>query len=340
MDDWTPAETTSAPFPPLPEPKSPPPRVTPMLRMPAPPPPAGFSVALPGGAVSGRPGWKPLDIPPDISPLGLHVGTGGYHFQDWAGRFYPGASAREWFPFYQLYFSFLELNHTFHQEPLVQHFVELERCSKQGMMFSVKVHRDISHKGTWDPREGRSLMRKHAAAVGPLAETGRFYSFLIQLDERVERGCKVLDYLLETASAAVSEGLDVHVEFRNRTWHQEAVLQSLKDAGVGICNTDIPGLPHAFPLKTYATTRKAYVRYCGLNLAGWQASGDGTQRLQARNDRYDYRYSLAELEERVRGQILLLEKTGEVAAVFKNHVGANAALNAVQNIHLLLKHRL
>jgi uncharacterized protein YecE (DUF72 family) len=74
-------------------------------------------------------------------------------------------------------------------------------------------------------------MRRHAAAVSPLAESGRFYSFLIQLDEGVERGRKALDYLLAAGSAAVEEGLDVHVEFRNRTWHQEPVLQALKDAG-------------------------------------------------------------------------------------------------------------
>ncbi|MDQ3002985.1 MAG: DUF72 domain-containing protein [Fibrobacterota bacterium] len=61
------------------------------------------------------------------------------------------------------------------------------------------------------------------------------------------------------------------------------------------------------------------------------------ERLRARNARYEYRYSLAELEEWVRGQILLQKKTGSVAAVFKNHVSAHAALNAVQNIHLLLR---
>ncbi|MDB5107020.1 MAG: hypothetical protein JWP91_4709 [Fibrobacteres bacterium] len=330
MQDWTPAErhpSSSAPDPkPAPRPASgqpPAPKVPHELRVPRllpPPPPAGFpgnllpaSGPVPGPSAAGA--WRPLDIPPDISRLGLHVGTSGYQFDDWAGRFYPPGPGRERYPFYQLYFSFLEISHTFNQEPMIQQFAELERRSKPGMMFSVKVHRDISHKGTWDARASRSLMRKHAEAVAPLVEAGRFYSFLIQLDEALERDRKALDYLLETASAAISEGLDVHVEFRNRTWHQEAVLQSLKDAGVGICNTDRPDLPDAFPLKTYATTDKAYVRYGGR----------------------DHRYSLAELEERVRGQILLLKKTGSVASVFSNHGGANAALNAVQDIHLLLR---
>lgn len=315
----------------------------------------------PGLGAADPTNWKPWDLPPDIAGQGMLVGACGYDFPDWAGRFYPPgrlshgpapgnaqstmkASAREWFPFYQLYFSFLEIGHTFQQAPLLQYFVELERRSKAAMRFAVKVHRDISHKGIWNAEAGKSLMRKHAAAVSPLAETGRFHSFLIQMDDGLERDRRILDYLLATASAAIGEGLDVHIEFRNRTWHQESVLQSLKDAGVGICNTEIPALPHAFPLKAYATSGKGYVRYSGLNLAAWQAAeaGNGgsrgsspSERQRAGNARYGYLYSQAELQERVRGQLLLLEKTGSVAVAFQNHVGARAALNAWQSIHLL-----
>lgn len=285
--------------------------------------------------------WKPQDIPPDLSALGLRVGTGGYSFDDWDGRFYPPAS-RARLPFYQLYFSFLELNHTFYQEPLLQQFAELERCSKPDMLYAVKVHRDVSHKGTWDAEEGRSLMRRHAAAVSPLAESGRFYSFLIQLDEGVERARKALDYLLAAGSAAVAEGLDVHIEFRNRTWHQEAVLQALKDAGIGICNTDLPQLPHMFPLRSYATTAKAYVRYCGRNLGAWRPDGHGAggspaERSRARNARYDYLYPARELEELAQGLLVMRKKADTVAAVFKNHVGAQAACNALELGRLLAK---
>ena len=283
--------------------------------------------------------WKPQDIPPDLSALGLRVGTGGYSFDDWDGRFYPPA-ARERLPFYQLYFSFLELNHTFYQEPLVSQFAELERRSKPGMLYSVKAHRDVSHKGTWNAEEGRALMRRHAAAVSPLAESGRFYSFLIQLDEGVERARKVLDYLLAAGSAAVSAGLDVHIEFRNRTWHQEPVLQALKDAGIGICNTDLPPLPHVFPSRAYVTSGKAYARYCGRNLGAWRPDGPGTpgspsDRLRARNARYAYRYPERELEELARGVLAMRGKAGTVAAVFKNHVEAHAAVNALELARLL-----
>lgn len=284
--------------------------------------------------------WRPLEVPPDLSGQGLLVGTSGFHYPDWAGAFYPPRSPREGFPFYQMYFSFLEINHTFLAEPDPAYFAELERRSRARLRYSVLVHRDISHKGTWDAGEGRSLMKKHAAAVTPLAEAGRFYSFLIQLDHGVERHRRVLDYLLAVGSAALEEGLDVHVEFRHRTWHQEPVLRALQDAGIGLCNPDLPALlPGAFPLRAYATTAKGYIRYSGQNAAAWdpesvaRRSGayDGRD---GRDGRYDYLYSLEEVEERIGGQLSLLGKTGMVAAVYRNHVRAQSALNAVQNLFL------
>lgn len=295
---------------------------------------------------AGRPPWKPPDIPPDVSPLGIHVGTAGYSFADWAGHFYPPrappgeerAAGRDLLPCYQLYFSFLELGHTFYREPQAQECAELERRSKPGMRFSMKVHRDISHGG-WDAALGKARMLRHAAAVTPLAESGRFYSFLIQLDERAERSRKALDYLLATASAALGEGLDVHVEFRHRTWHQEAVLRALQDAGVGLCNPDLP-YPQAFPLKAYATSKKGYLRYYGRNAAAWAADEGGpAERLQTRQARNDYLYSEAELRARIQGQLRLWDKTGAVAVVFKNHVRGQAARNAARNARLMASAR-
>ena len=44
------------------------------------------------------------------------------------------------------------------------------------------------------------------------------------------------------------------------------------------------------------------------------------RRTGAFDGRYDYLYSLEEVEERITGQFALLRKTGEVAVVFRNHV--------------------
>ena len=298
--------------------------------------------------------WAPpRDPPPDITGAGFHVGTSGYYFDDWLGRFNPprvtGRARERLSPaeradqdrlrFYQKYFSFVEINNTFYREPLRSYFMDIEGRSKERMVYAVKVHKDISHTRQPEGEKGKELMARHVAAVGPLVETGRFFSFLIQLDDRVYRTPEFLDYLLATASVAVKQRLDVHIEFRHRSWHQRYTLQRLKDHGVGICNTDIPPLPHAFPLKAYATTDKGYVRYSGRNLRNWYpprgAKRTARERLASRNARYDYFYSEEDVRRHTADQRALASKTSSVAIAYNNHYQTQAVQNALENIRML-----
>ena len=221
---------------------------------------------------------------------------------------------------------------------MITNFVDIEQRSKPATKYVVKVYRDISHTKRWEAETGKALMRKHIMAVSPLVETGRFYSFLIQLEDRTIRNQERLDYLLAVASEAVRMKLDVHIEFRHNSWHNVYPLQALKDSGIGICNTEIPPVKHAFPLKAYATTEKGYIRYSGRNLQNWVPKGKQTTskaRIEARNARYDYLYSESEMEARVEGQIELSQKASSVAVVYNNHYQIQAVLNAIQNMRRL-----
>jgi uncharacterized protein YecE (DUF72 family) len=112
----------------------------------------------------------------------------------------------------------------------------------------------------------------------------------------------------------------------------------LKDCGVGICNTDIPPIPHAFPLKAYATTDKGYIRYSGKNLDNWYPKGpalSAKQKTAQRNARYDYDYSADELARHAAAQRLLLTKTSGIAVAYNNHYQAKAIRNAMENLRLL-----
>ncbi len=296
--------------------------------------------------------WKPMEPPPDITGHGWYVGTSGYYFEDWVGLFNPprpsgrrraalseeARADHDRLRFYQKYFSFVEINQTFYREPVIETFLEIERRSKETMRYAVKAHRDISHTKAWDAEVGKEMMRRHVAAVAPLVETGRFYSFLIQLEDHVYRDQRRLDYLLAVASEAVRRRIDVHIEFRHNSWHAKHPLQALMDSGIGICNTEIPPIDHAFPLKAYATTDRGYVRYSGCNLRNWYPQERQTtyrDRIAARNSRYDYLYSEEELMARVKGQRILSEKVGVVAVAFNNHYSAQAVINAIRNIRLL-----
>ena len=280
--------------------------------------------------------WRPLSRPPnDITKLGFHVGASAYDSEDWDGRFYPPSDRTSSAPkahleklkFYQTYFPFVEIDHTSSESPQITSFVDLERHSNESAKFSVRAIR-ISRSGDRDPTKGVDLIRKHIRAVGPLVEAGKFYSFHLQLEHTVFRSQEGLDYLLAVASEAVRARLGVHIEFRHASWHNHHVLLSLKDCGIGICNVELPRLKHAFPLKTYATTDKGYVRYCGLNPEAWKLEN-------AKDGRYDYLYSEGEIEERVKGQISLSEKVSATAVVYNNYPRSQAAINAIQNIRQL-----
>ena len=293
-----------------------------------------------------------MEIPPDITVQGFYVGTSGYYYDDWLGVFNPNKITKakaeglseqdkidqDRLQFYQKYFSFVEINNTFYREPLLAHFLDIERRSKESMKYAVKAHRDISHTRENDIEKGRELMQRHIAAVSPLIETGRFFSFLIQLEDHVFRSRQKLDYLLAVASEAIRRRIDVHIEFRHRSWHDENVLIALKNSGVGICNTEIPAIGHAFPLKAYATTDKGYIRYSGLNIESWYPGKkpvSAKEKLAARNARYNYEYSDEELLSRAEGQLKLHKKTSSVAVAFNNHFQAKAVRNSIKNIKLL-----
>jgi uncharacterized protein YecE (DUF72 family) len=158
-------------------------------------------------------------------------------------------------------------------------------------------------------------MKEYIAAVSPLVETGKCFSLLLFVEDK-PRSQKRLDYLLAVSSEAVDRRIDVHIAFGHYSWHQHHVLKSLQDAGIGICNAELP-LQNAFPLKSYATSEKGYIRYCG-------AKGMG-----------DHIYSQGDIEERIGGQVELSRKVSHLGIAYCNCFLARAPMNAIQNIHQL-----
>jgi len=267
--------------------------------------------------------WQALPLPQDITKKGIYTGTAGFEHPAWIGRFYPqdmAIAGKGWahrsykqFLYYQRYFPLVEITSTFEAEPRLQMFMELAKRSWDRTTFSVQVHQKMSHRRTWDRQEGRKLMQQHVQAVSPLAETGKFYSFIISLAEENDRSLAKLDYLLAIAEVAVRKRMDVHIEFKHKSWHLEHVLKRMKDNGIGICNTDLPASATAFPLKAYATSSKGYIRYSG-------------------KEGNDYLYTVDEIISRVEGQQLLLRKTDSVAIAYTNFGNGNAVVNAIENM--------
>jgi uncharacterized protein YecE (DUF72 family) len=273
--------------------------------------------------------------PPDLTGKHIYVGTSGclnlHNSEKLDGlernrtvskkEGKKEVSPRDYLKLYQKYFSFAEIQHTFFHEPKISDFVRIERNSKDSMIYIVKVHKRIAQPKIIDIATGKELMRQHISAVSPLVETGRFYSFLIQLDDEETRSREMLEYLIRVANEAVQQHIDVHIEFRHISWEMESVLNGLKDNGIGICNTELPAITYIFPLTAYATTDKGLIRYHGIKF------GSGRHSY--------YFYSEREIRQRISGQMGLSKKVNTLAIVYNNNPHAAALKNAVRNIQLL-----
>jgi uncharacterized protein YecE (DUF72 family) len=227
------------------------------------------------------------------------IGTSGWHYDDWRGRFYPEKLPKaKWLEFYSGHFKTLELNNSFYHLPSEAAFNKWYSSSPPDFVFSVKVSRFITHikrlKDSEEPIENfMSRARLLKEKLGPL---------LYQLPPGLHRDDARLDSFLEKLPRDLK-----HVfEFRHESWFEEEVFNILRRYHVGLCVFDMPKLKS--PL--LATADFVYIRFHG------------------REGLYSSRYSdeeMADWAEKIRG---MGDKLEEVYIYFNNDVSGYALENA------------
>lgn len=198
-----------------------------------------------------------------------YIGTSGWHYDDWKGRFYPEKLPKtKWLEFYAQHYTTLELNNTFYRLPTENAFLNWYNASPQGFSFAVKVSRYITHiKRLKDCEEALANFMSRSALLkeklGPL---------LYQLPPGLHRD----DTLLSDFLSKLPRELRHVIEFRHASWLVKEVYDMLRQHKVGFCVFDMP--KPACPL--LATADFAYIRFHGKEslysscytdeeLAGW-----------------------------------------------------------------------
>jgi uncharacterized protein YecE (DUF72 family) len=181
-----------------------------------------------------------------------YIGTSGWHYDDWRGRFYPEKLPKaQWLEFYARTFSTLELNNTFYRLPKETVFNKWHGSSPDDFIFSVKVSRFITHiKRLQDCNEALDNFMSRVALLkeklGPL---------LYQLPPGLHRDDDILTNFL----ANLPRELKHAIEFRHESWLTEGVFDILRRYHSGFCVFDLPALTS--PLA--ATADFAYIRFHG-----------------------------------------------------------------------------
>src|SRR2546428_364461 len=76
----------------------------------------------------------------------VRIGTSGWVYQHWQGRFYPQKMpAAKWFEFYVQHFDTVELNNSFYRQPSRKTFEGWRARSLQDFRFAVKLNRFVTH---------------------------------------------------------------------------------------------------------------------------------------------------------------------------------------------------
>jgi uncharacterized protein YecE (DUF72 family) len=235
----------------------------------------------------------------------LWIGTSGWMYPHWRGRFYPShMSTEEYLSYYAQYFSTVEINRSFYRLPTYDQF---QRWNEQILpqptfCFAIKASRYITHlKKLQNAEEG--IARLYNAAAGLKTHIG---PFLYQLPPHWHANMPRLKHFIAQLSAHHRAAF----EFRDPTWYQPETLatlcQILQEADCALVVSVGGSLPT--PLDIPSTGSFDYIRFhSGIH---------GTNFTESELDFWARRLSTASARER------------EVFAYFNNDAEGYAVVNA------------
>ncbi len=167
----------------------------------------------------------------------LYVGTSGYYYDHWIGRFYPKHLKRdEWLEFYAARFQTAELNTTFYHLPKAKTVEGWLRRTPATFIYAVKVHRSVTHLRKLHNAENELFRFLHI--IKPLKTENRLGVVLHQTPPSLQFDKEQLEEYLEILPHDYRHCL----EFRHESWFNEEVFELLQQRGIGICIIGMEGL--------------------------------------------------------------------------------------------------
>jgi uncharacterized protein YecE (DUF72 family) len=228
----------------------------------------------------------------------IFVGTSGWTYDDWAGRFYPeGVKGSERLGFYVTKFDTVEINATFYRLPTQTMLDAWNRRLPASFQLVVKGSRVVTHlKKLSDCQEPLQLFLDRAGQLKTLRV------ILWQLPPSLHKDLGRLSRFLSLLPRQVRHAL----EFRHGSWWDEEVAETLQQYNVSFVAVSHPKLPDTI----YPTTDFLYLRFHGRG-----------QQL------YRYNYSEKELQGWA-NQVKQHLDDRTVYAFFNNDFEAHAPRNA------------
>lgn len=184
--------------------------------------------------------------------MSIHIGTSGWSYDHWEGVLYPeGSPAAKRLDYYTGSFGTVELNASFYRWPRTATFAGWRRRLPPGFLLSVKAPRGLTHgKKLYAPDVWIDRITPCWHELGDKRAV-----LLVQLPPQLARDDARLDYFL----ARLPGWIQVAVELRHPSWHDEAVFTLLERHRAAYCIMSGANLPCVLR----ATAPFVYVRMHG-----------------------------------------------------------------------------
>jgi uncharacterized protein YecE (DUF72 family) len=201
------------------------------------------------------------------------VGTSGWTYQGWRGRFYPpDVPKKEWLAYYAHRFATTEINASFYRTPSLAAVQEWRDATPSEFVFAWKASKFITHWKRLSDKSVNSieLMETRLRALAP-----KNIAVLFQLPPNFTKDCVRLDAFLEM----LPRHHRYAIEFRSKSWYSDDVFRVLSNHDVALCFSDHGDAPSPWQV----TARHVYIRghgpggryrgsYSGKSLDLWAES--------------------------------------------------------------------
>lgn len=191
------------------------------------------------------------------------VGTSGYSYPPWKGRFYPEKlPAAKMLAFYATRFPTVEINNTFYRMPAAELLGKWSAETPEGFRFAIKSPKRITHeKKLAGASEEIARLYQASATLG--AKLG---PVLFQLPPFFRKDLDTLSAFVK----ALPPGARAAFEFRHESWFAPEVFETLRAHDAALCIAEADDF--ATPLE--ATASWGYLRlrrqdYDEAQLASW-----------------------------------------------------------------------
>ncbi|MBZ5505406.1 MAG: DUF72 domain-containing protein [Acidobacteriia bacterium] len=189
----------------------------------------------------------------------IRIGTSGYHYKHWVGKFYPSKTPpSKMLAYYVRHFDTLELNNSFYRLPTIEAFESWRDATPANFIFAVKASRYITHnKKLKDPENALDNILPRAEHLG-----NKLGPMLFQLPPRWKVNLERLEGLLEILPRRHRYAF----EFRELSWITPQVNRLLIRHNAAFCIYELAGYQSPFDI----TADFAYVRLHGPGAGKYQ----------------------------------------------------------------------